>query len=178
MYLCKWFYGITGAYSNIYVTSKIIHAPIYSGAYVTFKPCPFHPHTDPHSTGLREVAVLCMTVGALKNGIVQIWRRRLITENLRILALFSDLWYSTSKYSKLAFKLNQSFLSRYLYTYPHCQCEALKREISQIRKKCQIYKKNSEVCHFFQICGIPLLRALNCLAMWINLFCQALHRSP
>ncbi len=88
MYLSKWFYGITGAYSNIYVTSKIIHAPVYSGAYVTFKPCPFHPHTDPHSAGLREVAALCMTVGALKNGILQIWRRCLTTKNLRILALF------------------------------------------------------------------------------------------
>ncbi len=176
MYLSKWFYGITGAYSNFYVTSKINHPPVYSGAYVTFKPCPFHPHTDPHSIGLREVAALCMTVGALKNGIVQIWRRCLTTENLRILALFQICDIPLPSTPNWLSKWINLFLSRYLHTY-HYQCEAPKREISQIRKKCQISKKNSEVCHFFQMCDTPFLRALNCLAMWINLFCQALHRS-
>jgi hypothetical protein len=58
--------------------------------------------------------------GALRSGILQIWKKFRNPEVIRNLAIFSDFQYSTSKYSKLACNVNQLVSSRHSQTDPHC----------------------------------------------------------
>ncbi len=102
-------------------------------------------HTDPHSGRKKSIHFACQ-FETLGSGISQIWKQFQNPKSLRILELFSDLRYSTSKCLKLACKVKQLFSSRH-YTDPHSgwkklihfayQFEVLGSGISQILKKLQ-----------------------------------------
>jgi hypothetical protein len=91
-------------------------------------------YTDPHSGREKLIHFPCQ-LEALGSGISQIQTQFQNPKSLRILELFSDSRYSTSKCFKLACKVNQLFSSRH-YTDPHsgrkksihfaCQFEALR----------------------------------------------------
>jgi hypothetical protein len=63
-------------------------------------------HTALSRKMLRHFAC---NLGALKNRILQIWKKIQIPEDLKILELFSDLQYSVSKCSKIACKVSRHF---------------------------------------------------------------------
>jgi hypothetical protein len=136
-------------------------------------------YTDPHSARLGKLSNFACCFGALKSGILQIWKKFQILENLRSMTLFSDPRNSTSKCFKLACKVNWYFRlgDTQILTAPgrqksiHFACwfGALKSGILQIRKKCQI-PKDLRIMTLFQILKIRLISAPNRHAKWIDLF--------
>jgi hypothetical protein len=100
-------------------------------------------YTDPHSGRKKSIHFACQ-FEALESEISQIQKQFQNPEALRILELFLDLLYSTTKCLKLACKVNQLFLAglrempgrKKLLDFA-CQFEALKSGILQIRKQFQ-----------------------------------------
>ena len=73
-------------------------------------------------------------LGALRNGILQIWKEIQIPEDLKILALFSDLQYSISKCSKIACKVSQHFPAE------HCEDLCANAWMKQVESLCMLVR--------------------------------------
>ncbi len=115
---------------------------------------------------------------ALESRISQIQKQFQNPKSLRILELFFDSRYSTSKWLKLARKVNQLFSSRH-YTDPHSgRKKSIHLRASLRHLKVEYRKsKNSSIIlrllgfwNCFRICNIPLPSASNWHAKWINFF--------
>ncbi len=144
-------------------------------------------HTQIYLAPWREKwwHIACL-FGALASGIKKIWKKCQIPEDVRILALFSDLRNSTSKCSELACKVDQPFPTSItqILTAPGWESwvtlravlEHLKVEYCRSEKSAR-FLRISGIWHFFQTLEIPLLSALNWHAKWIDISVSAIHRS-
>ncbi len=109
-------------------------------------------HTDPHSSRKKSIHFACQ-FEALGSEILQIRKQFQNPKSLRILELFSDLHYSTSKCLKLARKVKQHFSSRH-HTDPHSRQEML------IHFACQLEDLEVEYRESKNSSGILRLRIL------------------
>jgi hypothetical protein len=136
-------------------------------------------YTDPHSARLGKLSNFACCFGALSSGILWIWKKYQIPENLRSMKLFLDPWNSTYRRFELACKVNQHFglgvtrssqrlAGRSKFTL-HASLEHFIMEYCESEKSAR-FLRILRLWHFFQILRIPLLSALNGHAKCLNFF--------
>ncbi len=123
------------------------------------------------ASGQKMLRHFACRFGALRSGILQIWKMCQNQKILRNLKLFSDLQYSTSKCSKLACKVTRPGKC---WNTLHADLEHLKVEYFKSENSARILR-SAGIWHFFQNWNILLLSAPKLLTRWVDMLHPGTH---